>query len=162
MNEYEIMAEIGCGMCLPDEKKYKIKITINDYSMITDNPVEVKPGYCRWNKRFDMQTMQCVYTSHLELDNVYVYLMEGNKPICFYKGECTDFENPDPTFQWFAFKNDLAIGSVKDSYKAGLFSMKLSIHHKTKNGPCDFKQFNAWKKPPPKRLSSWKIRAYIY
>jgi len=40
--------------------------------------------------------------------------------------------------------------------------MKLAINHKTKNGPLDFKQFAAWKKPPPKRLSSWKVRCYIY
>jgi C2 domain len=26
----------------------------------------------------------------------------------------------------------------------------------------DFKQFSAWKKPPPKRLGTWKIRCYIY
>jgi Ca2+-dependent lipid-binding protein len=26
----------------------------------------------------------------------------------------------------------------------------------------DFKQHEAWKKPPPKRLTSWKVRCYIY
>jgi hypothetical protein len=27
-NEYEVIAEIGCAMCIPDTKKYKIKIAI--------------------------------------------------------------------------------------------------------------------------------------
>lgn len=34
---------------------------------------------------------------------------------------------------------DLAIGSVKEKYKAGLFQFKMSINNKTKNGSCDFK-----------------------
>jgi Ca2+-dependent lipid-binding protein len=43
-----------------------------------------------------------------------------------------------------------------------MFSLKLSIHHLTQFGNVDFKTFEAWKKPPPKRLSSWKLRTYIY
>ena len=88
--------------------------------------------------------------------------MDGNDPVCFWKGNCKDFENPDPEFSWYPFKPDLAIGKVKDSFNAGMFQMKLSINDKTKNGSKDFKTFKAWMKPPPKRLSSWKIRCYIY
>lgn len=51
---------------------------------------------------------------------------------------------------------------MKDNSKAGMIQVKLSINHKSKNGPVDFKQYYSWKKPPPKRLNSWKIRAYIY
>jgi len=40
--------------------------------------------------------------------------------------------------------------------------MKMSFHSKTENGDIDYKQFNSWKKPPPKRISSWKVRCYIY
>lgn len=40
--------------------------------------------------------------------------------------------------------------------------MKLSINDKTLNGSKNFKEHKAWMKPPPKRLSSWKIRCYIY
>ena len=40
--------------------------------------------------------------------------------------------------------------------------MKFSINNKSMNGAVDFSQYNAWKKPAPKRLNSWKIRAYLY
>lgn len=43
-----------------------------------------------------------------------------------------------------------------------MFSLKLSMNSVTENGLIDYKQYEAWKKPPPKRLMSWKIRAYIY
>lgn len=51
---------------------------------------------------------------------------------------------------------------MKDHHKAGLISIKLAIHDKSKNGPIDFTQFNAWKKPPPKRPMNFKVRAFIY
>jgi hypothetical protein len=43
-----------------------------------------------------------------------------------------------------------------------MVSVKMSINNKTKNGSVNFKEYNAWKKTPAKRLSSWKIRAYLY
>jgi hypothetical protein len=52
-NEFEIVAEIGGGISLPGEKNYHIKITINDFEIETDDPKEMKNGYCRWSERFD-------------------------------------------------------------------------------------------------------------
>ncbi len=53
VHEFEIICEIGSGICLPDTKKYKIKVSINDFTLTTDSPLESKENYCRWNKRFD-------------------------------------------------------------------------------------------------------------
>lgn len=88
--------------------------------------------------------------------------MDKDDPICYWKGECKDFVDPDPEFKWYPFKADMAVGEVKDNWKAGMFQMKLSINDKTLNGSKNFKEHKAWMKPPPKRLSSWKIRCYIY
>lgn len=68
----------------------------------------------------------------------YVYLMQGDKPICFYKGEVSEILDPNPHFKWLEMTNDLAIGKVTESHKAGLISVKISLHHKTKNGPVQF------------------------
>jgi hypothetical protein len=38
----------------------------------------------------------------------------------------------------------------------------MAINNKTLNGEANLKEQQAWKKPPPKRMNSWKIRAYIY
>lgn len=91
-----IAAEIGAGICLPDSKKYNIKITINDFTMETDKPVETKKNYCRWTKRFDPQEFEAVYTDIADLDMIYVYLMDGSKPVCYWKGKATDFKDPNP------------------------------------------------------------------
>lgn len=53
MQEYEIICEVGYGICLPDSKKYKVMVAINDFTMTSEAPLEAKENYCRWNKRFD-------------------------------------------------------------------------------------------------------------
>lgn len=58
--------------------------------------------------------------------------------------------------------NDPSIGKVAEPHKAGLISFKLSIHDKTIDGPINFEQFDAWKKPPAKRLNIKKVRVYVY
>ena len=73
------------------------------------------------------------------MDNIFVYLMEDSNPICYWKGKVKDFTNPDPKYQWLIFKNDKAIGKVKEDHEAGMVQMKLTINAKHENGPVDFK-----------------------
>ena len=40
--------------------------------------------------------------------------------------------------------------------------MKLSINPKHLNGAVDFKSYESWKRPPPRRLANKKIRCFIY
>jgi hypothetical protein len=35
-NEYSVICEIGAGICLPSEKKYQVRVCINDYQVTTD------------------------------------------------------------------------------------------------------------------------------
>ena len=51
---------------------------------------------------------------------------------------------------------------VDDPHKAGVVSFKLSVHDVTNDGPIDFTKFDAWKRPPPKRMAIQKVRAYIF
>lgn len=88
--------------------------------------------------------------------------MDGSEPICYWKGLASEFADTNPKFRWLPLQCDLAKGKVSNSWEAGLVQVKITINHKTKNGVLDFKSFEAWKKPPPKRLSSWKIRCYLF
>jgi hypothetical protein len=97
------------------------------------------------------------------MGRVYVFLMDGEDAVCFWRGECKDFADPNPPcMKWCALTNDESIGKVKNAYDAGMVSIKMSINHKTKNGSCDFTKYNAWRKPPPKRYSSYRIRCFVY
>ncbi len=106
--------------------------------------------------------MKFPYLDEYDIGRAYIYLMSGDKPICFYAAEIAQFLDPNPKIQWIEMTPDLALGKVTDSHKAGLLSFKMSIHNKTKNGPINFEQFEAWKKPPPKRMSVFKIRCYLF
>jgi len=97
-----------------------------------------------------------------DIGRVYVYLLHGDKPVCYYKAEIEEFLDPNPQWKWIEMTNDLAIGKVSESHKAGILSVKISIHDKTKDGPISFDKFDAWKKPPPKRLNCVKVRVYLF
>lgn len=88
--------------------------------------------------------------------------MSGDKPVCYFKTDIEEFMDPNPQWRWLEMFNDLSVGKVTDPHKAGLMSIKLSIHDKTKDGPINFEQFDAWKKPPAKRLNLKLVRAYIF
>jgi hypothetical protein len=59
---------------------------------------------------------------------VFVYLKHKDKRICYYKTNILDYTNPNPEIQWVEMEPDLAIGDVKEHYKAGIVGFKMSIH----------------------------------
>ena len=64
--------------------------------------------------------------------------MEGEKPIAYAKDEIKNWLDPNPKFKWFELTPDLSIGKIKEPHKAGLISVKLSVHDKSLKGPIDF------------------------
>jgi hypothetical protein len=88
--------------------------------------------------------------------------MDGDNAICYASDDIENFMDPNPKLKWYELTPDLAIGKIKEFHKAGLVSLKLSIHDKKKNGPIDFANFDARKKPPPKRPKNFKVRAFIF
>ena len=96
------------------------------------------------------------------MGRVYVYLMDGKNPVCYYKEHIKNFLDPNPKMKWIQMQPDKSIGKVDEPHEAGIISFKMSIHD-TKNGPIDFKQFDAWKKlPKEKRLPVWTVRTHIF
>lgn len=102
------------------------------------------------------------YQSIEEMDKIFVYLMEGDKPICYWSGKVTEFTDPNPKYRWLTMKVDKSIGKVDKEYEAGMIQFKLSINDTRKNGAIDYKVFDAWKKAPPRRLETRKIRCFIF
>jgi hypothetical protein len=72
------------------------------------------------------------------MGRVYVYLLDGDTPISFTSLDIADFMDPNAPLKWLELSPDLSIGKVKEPHKAGIVSIKLTIHDKTKNGPIDF------------------------
>jgi len=125
--QYTVIAEVGQGICLAGAKKYKVMIKIADKEFLTKDPVENKKGYCRWSERFKTETFESEYSSRDQMDKVIVYLMDGNNPVCYWKGPITDFYDKDPDYKWLSMKNDLAIGKVSNDYEAGMIQVKMTI-----------------------------------
>ena len=161
-HEYEIICDVGLGICLPGDEKYTIKVKIGDFELNSSKPKESKKGYNRWSERFNTTTFKSVYPNLKQMERVMVYLMKGDVPICYWKGTPEEFTDPNPKYRWLTMKNDKAIGKVDEDHEAGLIQLKLSINDKAANGSVEYKQHEAWKKPPPRRLNTKKIRCFIF
>jgi len=161
-HDYDVIAEVGMGIALPSDNKYKVKIQIAEHEWISEKPAFQEGNYCRWNFRFDQKTISLPYQDVFDIGKIFVYLLDGDKPICYFKDSVKNFLDPNPRMKYYPLINDLAIGKVDESHKAGFVSFKLAIHDKTKNGPIDFKSMDAWKTLPAKRPGRKLVRAYIY
>lgn len=65
-------------------------------------------------------SIKASYPTIEEMDRVYIYLMDGDKPVCYWKGKVSEFTNANPTERWISLKNDQAIGSVDEEWMAGM------------------------------------------
>jgi len=160
------MAEVGTGICLPHAtkvEKYHVAIQIEDHVLQTKDPKEAKHGYNRWNERFSNIRFESVATSISKLERIYFYLVNSEKQrICYYQASILDFVNKDPVFKWYPLVNDTAVHKVHEVHEAGMISMKLSIVKQDEENAVDWKKFFAWKKKPPSRMTSYKVRIYIF
>lgn len=64
--------------------------------------------------------------------------MSGDKPVCYFKADIEEFMDPNPEWRWVELINDLSIGKVTHPHKAGIVSVRLAIHDKTKDGPINY------------------------
>lgn len=115
-----------------------------------------------WSQRFPQTTFKAAYKDLYDIGKVYVYLMSGSDAISYFKADIETFMNPNPEWQWIELNPDLSVGKVKDSHKAGVISIKMSIHDKRTGGNINFKDFEAWAKEPGKRLGVKTVRAYVF
>ena len=124
---YEIIAEVGSGVNLPDDSKYKVRIQIGanskdvDYCMTTNNPYEVYHRFNRWSTRFDSVTINTPYQSVEEMDRLYVYLLDQEDvPVCYWKGKVKDFTERNCRHNWRSLVNDEYHNKVKSTIEAGI------------------------------------------
>jgi hypothetical protein len=71
-------------------------IKIADFTLKTDKPLFQEGTYNRYSYRFNQQTYKCPYQDVYDIGRVYVYLMQGDKPVCYYKAEIEEFLDPNP------------------------------------------------------------------
>ena len=147
-NDYTVAIEVGQGVALPKDKAYNLSFCIGGAIINTGNAInKIKTNYNLYNFG-EIKTFQLQYQDLSDMGRIIMTLNDGKSPICFHSEAITNYEEPNAEYKWINLKPDLAVGSVKDTNKAGIFSMKLSIF-KGKLEPKDVRQFGMWKKPKP-------------
>jgi len=118
-----------------------------------ENAPKDNPDLCEWT---------APYQSIEDIGTIFIYLRYDGKRICFWKGPITQFTDPNAKLKWIDFEPDLAIGKVKEHYRAGTVGIRISIHDVTANGPADWSKSAFWGKKLQKRASCFKIRIFCW
>ncbi len=178
------------AISLPEHEKYKVQVRIANLHWETkEDPTMIKgSNYNRWNENvahvFKNKSPQLEYESEEQkiahckfrlpyhdianIETVFVYLMQkfrvgGWKRICFYKAPIAEFMDMNASVEWIEMNPDLAIGEVKEHYKAGILGVRLSLWDVTNNGgPANWNNYPNWVEKLKKRPKIIKVRAYIF
>jgi len=146
---FSVSLFIAGALALPiDNKEFYVSVRIADKEWFSGEPKVVKAKYNRYNVRptENEREFRMPYLSIKDIGTVIVYLnrkfsVGKDKRICFWKGDIMEFTNPNPEIRWIELEPDLAVGEVKEHYKAGIVDIKLSIHDVTANGPIDWMNY---------------------
>lgn len=95
MRDFDVIAEVCSGISLPKSTDYAVKIKIADFELVTKGSPFVGNCYNRWLTRFPQTPYRAPYGSIDDIGRIFVYLMDGDSPICYWKGYAKDFTNPN-------------------------------------------------------------------
>ena len=87
--KYFIIGEAGQGICLPDSKEYGLKFKLGTFEHKVACKVTGR-NYVRWNDRFSME-FETDFRQLKYFPTLFVYLMDGDKEICFYRESVLSF-----------------------------------------------------------------------
>ena len=94
------MCDFGSGMCLPYKSKFHLRLQLGSRIWDSGAPKETKNKYCRWDSRIDEEFTDS-YQNLKRFPSIFVYLMDGDKPVCFWRESVLSFMNPETNLQWF-------------------------------------------------------------
>ena len=176
---YELIAEVGQGIALPEpDVYYKVQFAVKNYNWTTEVQQEYSGRYARWSSRSEVLSWKlpsnphsCFNRSEGQLEGRYrqefrlfIYLLDSSDiPVCFWSCDLSDFRNLNAKWRWIQLKPDLSYGYVENARDAGLISVKLSVTKRVTDGATDkFAQQPAWKTPVPKSLEPYNLRCFIF
>jgi hypothetical protein len=119
---YEFYADIIHGISLPKNEEFRIQISFGEHNFESSKPKSASSSYIVWNSRL-RKRVEVPYRSLEEFPIVFVYLMKGNKAVCFTKLNAHDYADPFAELNWIELEIDKTVGEVKDSRQAGLIQV---------------------------------------
>jgi len=92
------------------------------------NGVYARWRYCNYEANNPSSSQFLLpYVNCDDIGQVFIYLKQGDKRICFSKMPVTDFYDPDADIQWIEMLPDRAIGKVTENHQAGVIGFKIYI-----------------------------------
>jgi hypothetical protein len=168
--KYAVSFFVAGALAMPEnDKEYEVSLRIADKEWNTGLPQLKKPKFNRFNVKPTETDGEFIapYYNIQDIGTIILYLkfkgkIGKEKRICYKRLNIMEFLNPNPELRWLELDPDLAIGEVKDHFKAGVVGIKLSIHDIENDGPINWLNFPQWSKRVPKRPPNLKVRVFCW
>ncbi len=102
-------------------------IKVADYYVKTERIIINEGTYRRWTNRFNTSQLIAPYTSVEKIGRIFVYLMRDDHPIAYFKGNASDFSEPNAKIKWVEMVPDPSVDKISEPHMAGVVAFKLSI-----------------------------------
>jgi hypothetical protein len=159
---YQILFEVSQGICLQEEKQYRVMLKIGEFELLSEKPIYKTWEYWFWNfKKLD-DVFEAPYPDVESMERIYIYLMDGDLPVSYWKGMAKDFTDPNAQFKWVSLIADKSIKKITKPHKAGIISFRLTINDVYKNNTVDISSLPEWNAELPSKTTEYLWRAYIF
>lgn len=91
-------------------------MVIGPHEWVSGKPVQKGENFCRWDTKVE-RVFQESYPDLKRFPICYVYLMDGDYPVCFFReslwaDDGATFMDPAAPLRWWPFEPDRAVGEV--------------------------------------------------
>ena len=131
-----------------------------EHEIKSKSPKYFSNGYWFWNQRFDEQNWSFPYRTIENMADVFIYILDGDTPICFYRAKAAEFVEVNAEMKWVPLANDKSIGSITNQ-NVGMISFKLSIFDSEK-GDVNWDYIPNWSEVLPDKPIRYPIRCHIF
>lgn len=107
---WELHCEVYYALnCPKEDGTYSVKLTWGDYEVKTDSH-KSSNGLCEFYKYLTLPHLKFPGGSSLDLPDVFLYLMDGDKPICFKRWKNLEVMNSNEN----KFGRDIVVTLIPD------------------------------------------------
>jgi hypothetical protein len=124
--DFKVFCLFGEAISLPSSKPYTLLLKVGPYTISSRNPKSNKNRSCVYYSKHEQEWVDSLESIN-DFSNIFIYLMDGDEPVCFRRDSIRNFMDPKIPTKWMEFEPDRAVGKVYKAYKSGFFSMKLYI-----------------------------------
>lgn len=123
--DYRVLCQVLQGSNLPlGFSKYSISINF-DQATLNSRTVDCEKGMCTWFETLQPKKTGVPHRSFLP--DIFVYLMNNDKPICFSRLKAKAYADLDKEMNWIKFRPNKVVRNELNDWEGGFLLLRVCV-----------------------------------